>query len=63
MKGSTEESFMAAGGLFLGLFLVYVLTFCICWFFGSKKREQMKRDVVEKAIAKEKAMQAKQNLE
>lgn len=54
---------MVAGGIILALFCVYVCSFCICWYFGSGKREQLKRDVVEKAIAKERALQVKQNLE
>ena len=62
MKGSFAESYEVGGGIILGLFLIYVIAFGILWFFGSSKREQLKRDVVEKAIAKERAMQAKQNL-
>lgn len=54
---------MAGGGIIFGLFCVYVIIFCTLWFFGAGKREQLKRDVVEKAIAKERALQAKQNLE
>lgn len=44
------------------MFVVYVVVFGIVWYRGSSKREQMKRDVVEKAIAKERANQVKQNL-
>lgn len=47
----------------MAMFLFYVICFGVLWFFGSRKREDLKREVVEKAIAKEKAMQAKQNLE
>jgi hypothetical protein len=53
---------MAGGGIILALFCIYLIAFGVAWFFGSRKREQLKRDVVEKAIAKERAMQAKQNL-
>jgi hypothetical protein len=57
------DSYMAGGGIILALFAVYVIFFGVLWFFGSRKREQLKRDVVEKAIAKERAMQVRQNLE
>jgi hypothetical protein len=53
---------MAGGGIILALFCVYLIGFGIAWFIGSGKREQLKREVVEKAIAKERAMQVKQNL-
>jgi len=62
VTGSFAQSYMAGGGIILALFCVYVIAFGICWFIGSGKREQLKRDVVEKAIAKERALQAKQNL-
>ena len=45
------------------MFAAYVIIFGVLWFVGARKREQLKREVVEKAIAKERAMQAKQNLE
>ena len=45
------------------MFAAYVLIFGVLWIFGARKREQLKREVVEKAIAKERANQAKQNLE
>ncbi|MCB0369810.1 MAG: hypothetical protein KDD45_10330 [Bdellovibrionales bacterium] len=46
----------------MAMFVLYLGSFCTCWFFFVGKREQIKRDVVERAIAKERALQAKQNL-
>lgn len=63
VKGAISDGYMAGGGIILAIFLVYVIVFGVLWYFGASKREQLKRDVVERAIAKEKAMQAKQNLE
>ncbi len=43
---------MAGGGILMAIFFVYVIVFCSLWYFGAGKREQMKRDVVERAIQK-----------
>ncbi len=53
---------MAGGGIILGLFLVYVLLFGVAWYCGSGKREELKLAAVEKQLAREKELQAQQNL-
>lgn len=57
------DSYKDAGGLLFGLFMFYVLCFGVAWYFGSSKREQLKREAVEKQIAKDKANQVLLNLE
>lgn len=52
MKGSVLASRIDGGGLILAFFLFYVLAFGVAWFFGARKRDQMRRDFVEKQIAK-----------
>jgi hypothetical protein len=44
------DSYMISGGILLGLFLVYVIVFGVLWYFGSRKREVLKREAVEKQI-------------
>lgn len=63
MKGSKAQSYMAAGGVFLGLFIVYVIGFGVKWYCGSGQRETLRREAVEKQIARERALQALQNME
>ena len=58
MKGDMYVSFVDAGGLILGFFIFYVVCFGIAWFCGFKKRDQKRRDAVERAVAREKALQA-----
>ncbi len=53
--GSAVASWENAGGLLLGFFCFYVICFGVAWFFGYKKRDQMKRDVVEKQLQRERA--------
>jgi len=61
-SGSIYGSFVDAGGLIFGLFLFYVIAFGIAWYCGHAKRDQMRRDAVEKQIAKERALNALQNI-
>ena len=63
VEGSFSQSIEIGGGIILSLFAAYVIIFGVLWFVGARKREQLKREVVEKPIAKERAMQLKQNLE
>lgn len=58
MKGDMFQSFTDGGGLILGFFLFYVVCFGIAWGIGFRKRDQMRRDAVEKAVARENALQA-----
>lgn len=61
-KGSVFSSFVDGGGLILGMFLFYVCAFGVAWYCGYQKRDQIRREVVEKQIAKERALQALQNI-
>jgi len=54
---------MAGGGIIFGLFIVYVIFFGVRWYCGSGQREVLRREAVEKQIAREKALQALQNME
>jgi hypothetical protein len=63
MKGTKAQSYMAGGGLILGLFFMYVIGFGIKWYCGSGQRENLRREAVEKQIARERALQALQNVE
>ena len=63
VKGTKAQSYMAGGGIILGLFIVYVLFFGVKWYCGASQREVLKREAVEKQIAKERALQALQNIE
>jgi hypothetical protein len=58
MKGSMLNSFIDGGGLTLGFFLFYVTSFGVAWGWGYRKRDQMRKDAVEKAVLREKAIQA-----
>jgi len=60
--GTVLSSYQDAGGLMLGMFIFYVVTFGIAWNCGYKKRDQLRREAVEKQIAKERALQALQNI-
>ena len=60
---SVPESYQDAGGLLFGLFCGYVLAFGTAWFFGYKKRDEMRRAVVEQQIARQKAMEAMAEME
>lgn len=50
LAGTKAASYNAAGGIILALFIVYVLLFGTAWRFGASKREQLKREAVDKAI-------------
>ena len=52
MKGDMFQSFVGAGGLMLGFFLFYVVAFGIAWYCGYGKRDKMRRDAVERAVAR-----------
>ncbi len=58
MKGFMTLSFIDAGGLMLGFFLFYVLAFGVAWYCGYQKRDQLRREAVEIAVARENALQA-----
>ena len=62
-SGTIYSSFTDAGGLILGLFLFYVVAFGVAWYCGYGKRDQLRREAVEKQIAKERALNALQNIE
>jgi hypothetical protein len=63
LKGSIFLSFIDAGGLILGIFLFYVIAFAVAWYCGYQKRDQMRREAVEKQIARERANNAMNNIE
>lgn len=63
MQGAKANSYMAGGGVIFGLFIVYVIFFGVKWYCGAGQREVLKREAVEKQIAKERALQALQNIE
>ena len=56
--GTVLSSFVDGGGLIFGMFLFYVIAFGIAWYCGYGKRDQMRREAVEKQIAKERAVLA-----
>lgn len=60
---SVIKSYEAAGGLLLGLFCFYVTAFGVAWYFGSQRRDEIRRSVVEKQIARQKAMEALMQME
>lgn len=62
-SGTIYSSFTDAGGLILGLFLFYVVAFGVAWYCGYGKRDQLRREAVEKQIAKERALNALQNID
>lgn len=62
-SGTIYSSFTDAGGLIFGLFLFYVTSFGVAWYCGYQKRDQLRREAVEKQIAKERALNALQNIE
>ena len=49
-NNKTDDSFEIGGGIMLALFVAYIICFGYAWFRGSSKREQMKKDVVEKQL-------------
>ena len=61
--GTILASFIDGGGLILGMFLSYVLAFAVAWYCGYQKRDQMRREAVEKQIARERANNAMNNIE
>jgi len=60
---SVHASYLDAGGLLLGMFLFYLIAFAVAWYCGYQKRDQIRREVVERQIAKERALQALNNIE
>ncbi len=62
-SGSIFSSFIDGGGLILGMFLFYVIAFGVAWYCGYQKRDQMRREAVEKQIARERANNALNNIE
>lgn len=60
--GTVLSSFIDGGGLILGMFLFYVIAFGIAWYCGYQKRDQMRREAVEKQIARERANNALNNI-
>lgn len=56
--GTVLNSFTDAGGLFLGLFCFYLICFGVAWAFGIRQRDRIKREVVEKQLERERAMEA-----
>ena len=63
MDGTVIASWQAGGGLLFGLFCFYVLVFGVAWCWGSRQREAIKLRVVEEQIAKQRAMDALQNIQ
>jgi hypothetical protein len=45
------------------MFLFYVIAFGVAWYCGYGKRDQMRRDAVEKQIARERQNNALNNIE
>lgn len=43
-------SYMAGGGIHLGFFVVYVIIFGVAWAIGSRQRERIRREVVERQL-------------
>jgi hypothetical protein len=62
-NNNVKDSFNDAGGLIFAFFCTYVIAFGAAWYCGSKKRETLRRDAVDKQIARERALQALQNIE
>lgn len=62
-SGSIFASFVDGGGLIFGMFLFYVCAFGVAWYCGHGKRDQLRREAVEKQIARERALQALQNID
>ena len=60
---SVIDSYVDGGGLMLGLFCFYVLAFGGAWCWGFRQRDELKRKVVEEQIARQKAMDALNNIE
>lgn len=60
---SVPASYKDGGGLLFGLFCFYVLCFGVAWYWGSGKREEMRRQAVEDQINRQKAMEALLQLE
>ena len=56
--GTVLNSFYNGGGLLFGLFCFYVICFGIAWIYGMRQRERIKREVVEKQLERERAMEA-----
>ncbi len=46
-----------------GMFLFYVCAFGVAWYCGHGKRDQLRRDAVEKQIARERALNVLQNID
>lgn len=51
-SGTILASYVDAGGLIFGLFLFYVVSFGVAWYCGHGKRDQLRREAVEKQIAR-----------
>ena len=62
-NNSIPSSYVDAGGLFVGLFAFYLICFGGAWYWGSSRREEMRKQAVEEQIARQKAMEAMMQLE
>jgi hypothetical protein len=44
------NSYINGGGILLGLFVVYVIIFGVAWCWGARKREALRRMIVDKQL-------------
>ena len=52
-----STGYMDAGGILLGLFVFEVTCWGIAWCWGARKREGLRRSIVEKQLAQIRAME------
>lgn len=49
--------YKTGGGILLGLFVLEVVLWGIAWCWGARKREQMRRMIVDKQLAQIRALE------
>lgn len=57
MSSPISSSYIDGGGILLGLFVLYVTMFGIAWCWGARKREGLRRSIVDRQLAQIRAME------
>ena len=51
VNGDIPQSYQTGGLIIMLIFIVYVIFWGVLWFWGARKRETMRREIVERQLA------------
>jgi type VI protein secretion system component VasK len=57
MNGGIAASYIDAGAIILGIFVFEVICWGIAWCWGARKRDGLRRSIVEAQLARQRAIE------